>query len=126
MRNLQTDPNAQPAPSPSCPDWCDSPTSDGNDWDTGQLVRSHDIIGATKPTPREGGYHSVQVAGFANEYVDGTPLEFGINVTALSVNLTVEQAQEVIDSLTGLVERIQFLQYKIKRDSKSDRKKRQL
>ena len=85
--------------------------------DTGQLVRTHDIGKDHLPAvPADGGYKSVQVSGYAEEYADGTPIKFGVTVEAPGVELTVEQALEVANLLTVLAERIQFIQHKIDRE----------
>ncbi len=92
----------------TCPAWCDSAHCSG--WeqrlDTGQLVRTHALGGDFPSVPPDGGYRSLGVDGYATEYVDGTPMRFGISVDAPGVDVTAEQALEVANSLTVLAERI--------------------
>ncbi len=93
----------------TCPAWCDSAHCSG--WeqrlDTGQLVRTPMLLVATsRPSRRMAAYRSLGVDGYATEYVDGTPMRFGISVEAPGVDVTAEQALEVANSLTVLAERI--------------------
>ncbi|MGI8694988.1 MAG: hypothetical protein ACR2JK_19145 [Geodermatophilaceae bacterium] len=81
-------------------------------------MRGHDF-GDFPAVPHDGGHQAVSVFGFGEEYVDGTPTQFGIRVEAPGVGLTVEQALEVANSLTVLAERIQFIQHQIERAAKS-------
>ncbi len=107
-----------PSPPLACPDWCQHPELCS--WDqlneTGQLMRGHGI-GSAPAVPADGGYRSVEVRGYAEEYVDGTPITFGVSINAPNMDLTPDQAREVARHLTETAQQVQDIQGRIERVS---------
>lgn len=107
----------QQSPSVACPDWCDDQhASEWGQLSTGQLVRGHEI-GRFPGVPAGAGNRCVELFGYAHEYVDGTPLEFGITIEGPGVSLTVAQALEVAQYLTETAHKVQEIQARVERAS---------
>lgn len=106
----------QQSPSVACPDWCDCQHPSEWEFADGQLVRGHDIGKCPRvPAGASDFDRCVKVCGYANEYSDATPVEFGITIESAGASLTVAQALDVAQHLTETAHKVQEIQARVER-----------